>query len=114
MVAENTFRPPWFHRNIMSEFMGLIHGAYDAKEGGFLPGGGSLHNCMTPHGPDAQAFANATEADLQPDRYADTLAFMLESRYVIEPTRLALESDCLQREYLDCWQGLTKQFDPGE
>lgn len=111
MVAENTFRPPWFHRNIMSEYMGLIFGEYDAKEGGFLPGGGSLHNCMTPHGPDAEAFARATAADLQPAKYTDTLAFMLESRYLIEPTRLALGSDSLQRDYPDCWQGLTRQFD---
>ncbi len=110
MVAENTFRPPWFHRNVMSEYMGLIYGAYDAKEGGFLPGGASLHNCMTPHGPDTQAFARASAAELRPEKYADTLAFMFESRYLIEPTRQALDSDSLQRNYPDCWQGLTRHF----
>jgi len=86
MVAENTFRPPWYHRNIMSEFMGLIEGTYDAKEAGFVPGGSSLHNCMSPHGPEAAVFEKASNAELKPHRYENTLAFMLESRYVIQPT----------------------------
>ena len=65
MVAEGTFRPPWFHRNVMSEYMGLIEGAYDAKEGGFAPGGGSLHNQMNGHGPDQSAsYAKAVAAPL--------------------------------------------------
>ena len=114
LVAENTFRPPWFHRNVASEFMGLIHGAYDAKAGGFVPGGASLHNCMSGHGPDAASFAKASAADTsRPDHIVDTMAFMFETRYVINPTRLALESPTLQHEYLECWQGLSKNFDPG-
>ena len=75
MVAENTFRPPWFHRNLMSEYMGLIRGTYDAKEEGFLPGGGSLHNCMTPHGPDADIYAQASSSDLEPERYQGHAGF---------------------------------------
>ena len=111
MVAKNTFRPPWFHRNLMSEYMGLIRGTYDAKEEGFLPGGGSLHNCMTPHGPDADIFARASSSNQEPERYQDTLAFMFESRYVIEPTRQALEEWAnLQEGYRDCWQGLKRQY----
>jgi homogentisate 1,2-dioxygenase len=110
MVAEHTFRPPWFHRNVMSEFMGLVHGQYDAKPSGFVPGGASLHNCMSAHGPDAEAFENASNADLTPQRYDDTLAFMFETRMVIRPTRYAIETPALQRDYFECWQGLKKNF----
>jgi homogentisate 1,2-dioxygenase len=111
MVAEHTFRPPYFHRNVMSEFMGLIFGKYDAKEEGFAPGGSSLHNCMSAHGPDADAFEKASAADLAPQRYDDTLAFMFESRYVIRPTKFAMETSWLQRDYFECWQGVKKYFE---
>ena len=110
MVAENTFRPPWFHRNVMSEYMGLVHGAYDAKAEGFAPGGGSLHNCMSGHGPDAVTFEKASHAELTPHRIDNTLAFMFESRYVIHPTRFALDTPLLQKDYLACWDGLKKNF----
>ena len=110
MVAEHTFRPPYFHRNVMSEFMGLIRGRYDAKEEGFVPGGASLHNCMTGHGPDAESFEKASNADLAPDRYTNTLAFMFETRYVIRPTRFAMETPALQKNYFECWQGLKRFF----
>ena len=113
LVMENTFRPPWFHRNIASEFMGLIHGVYDAKAEGFKPGGASLHNCMTGHGPDAQTFEKASNADLsQPHRITDTMAFMFETRCVIRPTDYALQSPQLQPDYYQCWQGLKKHFNP--
>lgn len=110
MVAENTFRPPWYHRNLMSEFMGLIYGMYDAKPEGFVPGGASLHNSMTAHGPDAGAYEGASNADLKPTRYEDTMAFMFESRYVIQPTKFALEAVQRQLDYIDCWQDLKKNF----
>jgi homogentisate 1,2-dioxygenase len=114
LVMEHTFRPPWFHRNVASEFMGLIHGVYDAKAGGFVPGGASLHNCMTGHGPDAETFARASTRDLaKPDRIADTMAFMFETRLAIRPTKFALEAVELQHDYYTCWQGLAKHFDPG-
>jgi len=113
LVMEHTFRPPWFHRNVASEFMGLIHGVYDAKAEGFLPGGASLHNCMSAHGPDAVSFEQASREDTtRPRRLADTMAFMFESRQILRPTRYALESPQLQRDYFECWQGLTKRFDP--
>jgi homogentisate 1,2-dioxygenase len=112
MVAEHTFRPPWFHRNMMNEFMGLITGQYDAKAEGFLPGGASLHNCMSGHGPDAETFERATAAELRPQRIQDTLAFMFETRLVVRPTRFALEEKILQHEYYECWQGLKRLF-PG-
>jgi homogentisate 1,2-dioxygenase len=110
MVAEDTFRPPWFHRNVMSEYMGLIRGAYDAKAEGFVPGGGSLHNAMSGHGPDAATFERASRAELVPDKLGDTLAFMFESRYVIHPTPEALASPQRQRDYQACWRGLAKHF----
>ncbi len=110
MVAENTFRPPWYHRNIMSEFMGLIEGIYDAKEHGFVPGGASLHNCMSPHGPEASVFEQASNAELVPQRYKDTLAFMFESRFVFHPTKYALESSTRQRDYYKCYGGLKNHF----
>jgi len=112
MVAEHTFRPPYFHRNVMSEYMGLVLGKYDAKEEGFVPGGASLHNCMSGHGPDADTFAQASAAALEPQRYRDTLAFMFETRFVLKPTKFAMESEHLQRNYFECWQGLRKNFDP--
>jgi homogentisate 1,2-dioxygenase len=112
MVAEHTFRPPWFHRNVMNEFMGLISGQYDAKETGFVPGGASLHNCMSGHGPDAEAFEKASYAPLTPQRYEGTLAFMFESRLVIRPTKFAMETDALQTDYWQCWQDLQKRFHP--
>jgi homogentisate 1,2-dioxygenase len=96
----------------MSEFMGLIEGTYDAKEEGFVPGGSSLHNCMSPHGPEAAAFEKASHAELKPDRYRDTMAFMLESRYVIQPTQWALETPLRQRDYIKCWDGIKKNFHP--
>ena len=110
MVAEDTFRPPWFHRNVMSEYMGLIHGAYDAKAEGFVPGGGSLHNCMSGHGPDAATFERASDAQLAPHKIENTLAFMFESRYVIRPTSHALLMPELQKNYHECWHGLKKNF----
>lgn len=110
MVAENTFRPPWFHRNVMSEYMGLVHGAYDAKAEGFLPGGGSLHNCMTGHGPDAATFEAASNATLAPHKLDKTLAFMFETRFLIRPTSAALAAPQLQQDYVQCWHGLKKNF----
>lgn len=113
LVAQNTFRPPWFHRNIASEFMGLVHGVYDAKAGGFSPGGASLHNSMSGHGPDAASFDKATHADVsKPDHIVDTMAFMFETRAVIRPTAQALAASELQAHYFECWQGLKKTFDP--
>jgi len=114
LVMRDTFRPPWFHRNVASEFMGLVHGAYDAKAEGFVPGGASLHNSMSGHGPDAQTFEKASRTDTsKPDVIADTMAFMFESRAVWRPTREALESAELQDDYFRCWQDLKKNFDPG-
>ena len=110
LVAENTFRPPWYHRNVMSEFMGLVHGQYDAKEEGFVPGGASLHNCMVPHGPDSDAFAKASKADLKPQKLDNTLAFMFESRYRFVPTVFAMSAGLLDTNYADCWAGLKVQF----
>jgi len=110
LVAENTFRPPWYHRNTMSEYMGLIYGAYDAKEEGFVPGGGSLHNQMSAHGPDQDAFDKALNADLKPQKLEGTMAFMFESRYIIRATKFAMETSQLQHEYSDVWQGLKKNF----
>jgi len=110
MVAEHTFRPPYFHRNIMSEYMGLIFGVYDAKSEGFVPGGASLHNCMSGHGPDAATFEQAGSAALEPRYVADTLAFMFETRFVLHPSAAAMEAPQLQRDYWRCWQGLKKNF----
>jgi len=113
LAMRDTFRPPWFHRNIASEFMGLVAGVYDAKAEGFLPGGASLHNCMTGHGPDAQTFEKASHADLsKPDVIENTMAFMVETRHVLRPTPHALQTAERQREYWRCWQGLQKHFDP--
>lgn len=112
MVAQDTFRPPYYHRNIMSEYMGLIFGTYDAKQTGFLPGGGSLHNCMSAHGPDASGFHQATAAELKPEYYDNTLAFMFESRHIWKLTPHALNADFCQKNYLECWQGLGVNFSP--
>jgi len=108
MVAEHTFRPPWFHRNVMSEYMGLIEGVYDAKEGGFALGGASLHNQMAGHGPDRASYEKAIAADLKPHKIEGTMAFMFESRWVIRPTRWATESPLCQLDYDDCWAGFDK------
>jgi homogentisate 1,2-dioxygenase len=107
MVAENTFRPPWFHRNVMSEYMGLIHGAYDAKAEGFLPGGGSLHNSFSAHGADKATFEKASVAELKPHHIDNTLAFMFESRYVFEPTAFATAAPELQHDYDQAWDGFS-------
>ncbi|MGI4718070.1 MAG: homogentisate 1,2-dioxygenase [Janthinobacterium lividum] len=113
LVGEDTFRPPWFHRNVASEFMGLIHGAYDAKAEGFVPGGASLHNCMSGHGPDAATFDKASSADTgKPHKVADTMAFMFETRHVLVPTAHALASPQRQGDYQQCWAGIRKHFRP--
>jgi homogentisate 1,2-dioxygenase len=109
-VAENTFRPPWYHRNIMSEFMGLVYGVYDAKAEGFVPGGMSLHNQMLPHGPDSDAFESASNAELKPIKLTNTLAFMFETRFRQRLTRYAAELPTRQDDYADCWKGLKKHF----
>lgn len=111
-VAENTFRPPWYHRNIMSEFMGLVEGVYDAKPEGFVPGGFSLHNTMLPHGPDVEAFEHASNVELKPVKLTNTLAFMFETRFRQRVTKYAAEHEARQDDYIDCWKGLKKHFDP--
>ena len=110
MVAEDTFRPPWFHRNVMSEFMGLILGQYDARGHGFEPGGASLHPCMSAHGPEAGVHAAASRAVLEPRKLESTLAFMFESRYPMAPSARALTLNELQPDYLDCWKGYPREF----
>jgi homogentisate 1,2-dioxygenase len=110
LVAEHTFRPPWFHRNYMNEFMGLVHGVYDAKAEGFAPGGASLHNCMSAHGPDRATFEKAVAAELEPQKIEDTLAIMFETRMPVRPTRFALETNALQHDYDACWAGFEKLF----
>ncbi len=113
LAAEDTFRPAWYHRNVASEFMGLIEGVYDAKAEGFMPGGASLHNCMTGHGPDAATYEKASRGDTsKPHKVDGTMAFMFETKTLIRPSRRALESSTLQANYFECWQGLQKHFDP--
>jgi homogentisate 1,2-dioxygenase len=112
MVAENTFRPPWYHMNIMSEFMGLIYGVYDAKPQGFVPGGFSLHNCMLPHGPDVDAFEGASNAELKPHKLEGTMAFMFETRFPQRVTAYAAGLSELQKDYGDYGQRLRRHFDP--
>ena len=109
-VAEHTFRPPWYHMNIMSEFMGLIYGIYDAKPEGFVPGGMSLHNCMLPHGPDKAAYDQATKSELRPVKLTNTLAFMFETRFPQHLTKFAAELETLQEDYAECWTPLAKKF----
>jgi homogentisate 1,2-dioxygenase len=114
LVMEHTFRPPWYHRNVASEFMGLISGVYDAKEQGFVPGGASLHNCMSGHGPDADAFERASRADTsKPDSIRNTMALMFETRHPLQATAYALNAPHRQPDYADCWSGLQRHFDPG-
>ncbi len=112
MVAENTFRPPWFHRNLMNEFMGLIDGAYDAKSAGFMPGGASLHNCMSAHGPDNASAEKAIAAELAPHKIEQTMAFMFETGKVLRPSYHALECPQLQSDYDACWDGIARTFKP--
>jgi homogentisate 1,2-dioxygenase len=116
MVAEDTFRPPWYHKNIMSELMGNIYGQYDAKPQGFVPGGVSLHNMMLPHGPDREAFEKASNANLGPDKLDNTMSFMIETRFPQHLTEFAGKEAPLQDDYIDCWESLEKKFDgtPGK
>ncbi|CUH40450.1 Homogentisate 1,2-dioxygenase [Jannaschia seosinensis] len=111
MVAEDTFRPPWYHKNVMSELMGNIYGQYDAKPQGFVPGGVSLHNMMLPHGPDREAFEGASNADLKPVKLEDTMSFMFETRFPQHLTPFAAKEAPLQDDYVDCWADLPKLFD---
>ncbi|MFF4697710.1 homogentisate 1,2-dioxygenase [Streptomyces chattanoogensis] len=112
LVGEDTFRPPYFHRNVMTEYMGLIEGAYDAKAEGFVPGGGSLHNMMSAHGPDRETFDRASAAELRPQKIDDGLAFMFETRWPLTLTEQARDAGHLQRGYDDVWQGLQRHFRP--
>ncbi|SHI34183.1 homogentisate 1,2-dioxygenase [Wenxinia saemankumensis] len=111
MVAEDTFRPPWYHKNVMSELMGNIHGQYDAKPQGFVPGGMSLHNMMLPHGPDREAFEKASRAELKPVKLEDTMSFMFETRFPQHLTEFAGKEAPLQDDYVTCWEGIEKRFD---
>ena len=116
LVAEDTFRPPWYHKNIMSEMMGNIYGEYDAKPHGFVPGGISLHNMMLPHGPDREAFHKASNANLGPDKLDNTMSFMFETRFPQHLTAFAGKEAPLQDDYIDCWADIEKKFDgtPGK
>ena len=111
MVAENTFRPPWYHKNIMSELMGNIYGQYDAKPQGFVPGGMSLHNMMLPHGPDKNAFEGASNSNLGPEKLENTMSFMFETRFPQHLTEFAAKEAPLQDDYIDCWTDIEKKFD---
>lgn len=111
LPQEDTFRPPWYHKNIMSELMGNIHGQYDAKPEGFVPGGISLHNCMLPHGPDHMAFENATQSGWDPVKLDNTMAFMFETRFPQHLTCFAAKEAPMQGDYVECWSGLEKKFD---
>eukprot|EP00743_Colponemidia_sp_Colp-15_P001454 GILK01001593.1.p1 GENE.GILK01001593.1~~GILK01001593.1.p1 ORF type:complete len:490 (-),score=59.72 GILK01001593.1:102-1517(-) len=113
MVMEHTFRPPWFHRNLMSEFMGNIRGKYDAKEEGFLPGGASLHSCMAPHGPEAAVFEKMSTVPLAPTKIPDdSLAFMFETTYLMRLGTHVVDAPHLDRKYHECWRDIQKHFDP--
>ncbi len=111
MVAEHSFRPPWYHKNIMSELMGNIYGVYDAKPQGFAPGGISLHNCMLPHGPDRDAFEHASNGDLKPEKLDETMSFMFETRFPQHLTRFAATEAPMQPDYIEVWDRLEKKFD---
>lgn len=111
MVAEDTFRPPWYHKNIMSELMGNIYGVYDAKPDGFAPGGISLHNMMLPHGPDKNAFEGASNSKLQAEKLDNTMSFMFETRFPQHLTEFAAKEAPLQDDYIECWTDLEKHFD---
>ncbi|WP_333815449.1 homogentisate 1,2-dioxygenase [Tabrizicola sp.] len=111
LVAENSFRPPWYHKNVMSELMGNIYGIYDAKPKGFVPGGMSLHNCMLPHGPDRNAFEGASNVELKPEKLDETMSFMFETRFPQHLTEWAAKNAPLQDDYIDCWVSLDKKFD---
>jgi homogentisate 1,2-dioxygenase len=111
LVAEHSFRPPWYHKNVMSELMGNIYGAYDAKPDGFAPGAMSLHNIMLPHGPDERAFEGASNAELKPEKLDRTMSFMFETRFPQHLTQWAADEAPIQPDYADCWAGLTKKFD---
>lgn len=111
MVAEHSFRPPWYHKNIMSELMGNIYGIYDAKPQGFAPGGMSLHNCMLPHGPDRDAFEGASNAELKPEKLDETMSFMFETRFPQHLTEFAAKEAPMQQDYIEVWQQLEKKFD---
>ena len=123
MVVEHSFRPPYYHRNCMSEFMGMVYGVYDAKTdvsagdgagakpSGFFPGGASLHSCMVPHGPDSGTFAKATAANLKPHFFGGGLAFMFETTYMLKLTRFARDGDHVDRQYYKCWENLSNNFD---
>ncbi len=110
LVMENTFRPPWYHMNVMSEFMGLIYGVYDAKPGGFVPGGMSLHNALVAHGPNEEAYEKASTKELKPEKLSGTMAFMFETRYVQNPTAYASNLDMIDTTYRDDWNGLKRNF----
>ncbi|NKQ52755.1 homogentisate 1,2-dioxygenase [Amycolatopsis sp. K13G38] len=110
LVGEDTFRPPWYHRNVMSEFMGLVTGVYDAKAEGFEPGGASLHNMWSAHGPDAETFEKASAQELVPQKIDDTLAFMFETRWPVVTTALAREAPFRQRNYDSVWSGLRRRM----
>lgn len=114
MVMEKTFRPPYYHRNTMSEYMGMVDGVYDAKAGGFVAGGSSLHSCMTPHGPDATTFSKASEAPLKPHKFDGGMAFMFETTYLLKLTQEALTGPQRQTDYWRCWQDLGNNFNGGQ
>ena len=110
MCIRDSFRPPWYHMNVMSEFMGLIYGQYDAKPEGFKPGAMSLHNALVPHGPDADAFERASDKALAPEKLSGTMAFMFETRFVQEPTEFACSLDGLDWQYPNEWDRLKRNF----
>lgn len=110
MVAEHSFRPPYFHRNAMSEFMGLIYGQYDAKNEEFAPGGASIHNAWVPHGPDRDTVLQQIDGKTQPEYFDKGLAFMLETCHIWQPTVSAFAHPSRQPHYQQCWQNMPRYF----
>jgi homogentisate 1,2-dioxygenase len=111
LVMEHTFRPPYYHRNTMTEFMGNIAGTYDAKEKGFIPGAASLHSTMSPHGPEKDVFEKASTVELEPQKVSpDGLAFMFETCFLLKMTPYAMEHDNIDGDYYKCWEGMKNNF----
>lgn len=95
-MMEDTYWPPYYHRNTMSEFSGPI--VYDQahewhKEHSFKPYGAQLNGTMTAHGPSKEVHQAARESDLKPKKVGmeGLTIFLLETECPMRVQNWAVE-----------------------
>jgi homogentisate 1,2-dioxygenase len=110
-VAEHTFRPPYYHRNVATEFSYIV--ALPEPYSGFEKGAYFLSPSMTPHGISGRAHRQALEADDAPRRLPDgSIWVMFETALGLRLTPWAMASGNRDDAYHELWTDMPATFSP--